>query len=492
LIISFFYLLPSVSQAQNYTVKEATVLNKDFLHDFLRIGEDRYLLLNYAGPHGFFSEKRDDKTTVAVVYDKGLRQLSTVPVKDLGGKTYHGAIELHQHIQVFFSDDRHSVYKQGFDGVKCSLSDGAEELFTIPFEYQSFYKGFSADSSYSFFICKSYEKKGKDAAYNGVVMDRQFNVLTKFSFILNGVREYIAGTQYVVSPEGLLFAITAVRVKPTKSDFRPLQYIITEVSSEGKSASTMVEGLPEGLLAGVRWMPNEKGLSFVGLLAKTKKSGFTSVITGEFSSWQKKITGVKELAGENLLKGAGKDGIPADAALVGTYAMEGHAAMLILEPSQTYISSRGNFVYSDTRAGNLYVVKMDMERGVDWVKVIPNNQAEPSDPVFTGAIFMPDGKDGLYAFFHDNNRNENIEGGAKAAMALLGGGWRNLSLAAVHINGDGSFTKKYIVDDYSADHLLAPTQPFAVYHNEILYTSYDLKPAGTSNFRVGIIRVAGK
>ncbi len=120
------------------------------------------------------------------------------------------------------------------------------------------------------------------------------HMVTKFSFTLEGLREYIASTTCVLSDQGLLHVITAVRVKSSKSDFRPLQYIISEVNNEGKSVSTQLDNLPEGLLAGMIWSVGEKGLSFTGLCAKTKKTGFTSIITGQYHSWSKKVSDIVE------------------------------------------------------------------------------------------------------------------------------------------------------------------------------------------------------
>ncbi len=84
--------------------------------------------------------------------------------------------------------------------------------------------------------------------------------------------------------------------------------------------------------------------------------------------------------------------------------------MLIFEKSEIIYTS-GDFSYSDTRTGNLYIVKLNPQKELDWVEVVAKNQQEPSNPVFTGFISMPDGKDGLYIFYHDDARNEKLESG---------------------------------------------------------------------------------
>lgn len=494
----YLLLVPFSGTAQNYTIKESATIVPDFLHEFFQIGPDQYLAMNFSAPHGAFSAKRDDWNTIATLYDKNLRQESSGPVKELAGKKYEATFEFSHRIQLFYSDAQRVLYSCEFDGAKRALVGTPEELFTIPNEYASFIKGFSADSAYSYLLCKSFEKKGKDEAYNGVVLDRQMHMVTKFSFALEGLREYIASTACVLSNQGLLHVITAVRVKSSKSDFRPLQYIISEVNNEGKSVSTQLDNLPEGLLAGMIWSAGENGLTYTGLCAKTKKIGFTSIVTGQYHSWSKKVSDIVETefnktaffqnASAKYLKEIAKDGIPPEANLAGTYVLSDQSIMLIFEKSEIIYTS-GEFSYSDTRTGNLYIVKLNPKKELDWVEVIGKNQQEPSNPVFTGFISMPDGKDGLYIFYHDDARNEKLESGDKAANALLGGDWRHLSLAAIHIGKDGSFSKKFIVDDYRADLLLAPARPFTAYANEVIYTSYNLKNVGRSTYRIGKIKI---
>jgi hypothetical protein len=498
IFLSFFYLIPLIGIAQNYSVKESATLVTDFLHEFFQAAPDHYLALNFSAPHGAFSLKRDDMTTIATTYDKNLRQIRSSPIKELGGKKYETALEFHGHLELFFSDQKRAVYKSEFDISKGGLTGITEELFTNPNENATYLKGFSRDSSYTFLLCKSFDKKGKDEAYYGVVMDKEMNVVTKFSFFLEGLREYIGSTACVLSDQGLLTIITGVRVKASKADFRPLQYLVTEVSRDGKSGTSQISDLPEGLLANMEWTARENGLSFTGLMAKTKKAGYTGVVTGDYSSSEKKISNIRETdfgntaffqnASEKYLKELAKEGIPAEANLVATYTLSDHAIILILETSETIVTS-GSFSYMDTNSGNIYIVKINQKQEPDWVQIVPKKQQEPTSPIYTGTVSMPDGKDGVFIFFHDDERNEKLEGGSKAAGALLGGDWRHLHLAAVHVSADGNIAKKYIVDDYRADLLLAPAQPHTIYDHEIIYTSYNLKSLGRSTYRIGAIKV---
>ncbi len=498
----FFFLIyftPFSGITQNYAVKESTTLVPDFLHAYFQIGSEHYLAINYSSPHGALSSKRDEWTTTATIYDKTLRQVSSGLVKELVGKKYETAIRFSQHIQLVYSDAQGTVYTCEFVGDKAAFAGTPKELFTVSNENEEFESGFSEDSAYVYLLCKSYEKKGKDEACNGVILDRQMNIVTKFSFTLEGLREYIANTACTLSDKGLLHVITAVRVKSSKADYRPLQYLVTEVGSDGKSGSVQLNDLPEGLMANLIWSPEAEGFSFTGLLAKTKKAGFTTIITGHYSNLQSRVSDIKEAefsnavffqnASAKYLRELAKEGIPAEARLIGSFTSGDHAIILILEPSEIIFTSRGNFSYTDTETGNIYIVRINAKKELDWVQTVPKKQQEPSNPVYTGTIAMSDGMDGVVIFYHDDERNEKLEGGNKAAGALLGGDWRHLSLAAVHIGKEGNVSKKFIIDDYHADLLLAPARSFSIYNKELIYTAYNLKNLGKSTYRIGVIKI---
>src|ERR1700733_5924901 len=266
-LLFVIFFVPLTGITQNYVVKESATLVPDFLHVFFRIDPEHYLTLNYSAPHGAFSAKRDDMTTVATLYDKNLRQVYSTPVKELGGKRYEAAIENPTGIQIFFSDARRTVYKSQFDMNKKGLADRGEELFTIPNETAEFSSGFSTDSAYCYLLCKSYDKKGKDVSYNGVIMDREMKIANKFSFVQNGLKEYISSTSCALSSGGTLYMITGVRVKSEKNDYRPIQYLVTDINGGGKPVIQELNDLPEGLLDGLAWTAGKDDLSFTGLLS---------------------------------------------------------------------------------------------------------------------------------------------------------------------------------------------------------------------------------
>jgi len=491
-------LFPIASFAQNFAIKESTTEYADFLHDFIYVNPSRYVCINYSGPHGAFSMKRDDKTTIVSGYDAALKEIYSLPVKELGGKKYEGAVSFHNQVSLFFSDNA-KLYKCAVDVNKGTLINPPIEIGPATAGAGNFMKGFSADSTRCYAICRSHESKSKDELYSGVVMDSQSNVLTRFSFTAEGLREYVANRTCVLSAEGALHIIQAIRVKAPKDDYRPLQYVVTDVGVDGISTTTLLSGLPEGLFADVTWRDNGNALSFSGLLAKTKKIGFQSVLSGEYRIADKKLTNLAEKEysnspalqnnNEKYVKEIQREGIPQEASLASTYSDADGSTLLILEKTQFIETFSNGFNYTDVRSGDLYVLRVKANHELDWIKAIPKNQLEPMAYTFTGILSMPDQHGGIFLFFQDNQRNENIEPGGKATQTTLQGGWRNISLAEIHIDKDGGMTKKFIFDNSAVDFHLAPQQPFLVHNKVLIFTSYNQKTLGRSNFRVGTIEV---
>jgi hypothetical protein len=253
------------------------------------------------------------------------------------------------------------------------------------------------------------------------------------------------------------------------------------------------------LFANSTWTGDDKKLTFCGLLAKTKKTGFTTIVSGEYNISQKTISGVKETelatssflqnSTEKYLKGISKEGIPGEAGLVASFAEPDGSVILILEKTQMIQTRSNGFDYTDFRSGDLYVVRIKAMNELDWIKIIPKNQLEPMAYTFTGIISTADGKGGVLLIFHDNGKNENTDAGDKASQATLQTGWKNISLAVVAIHKDGTISKKFIFDNSTTDFHLAPQQPYLINRNTLVFTSYDQKTMGRSNYRIGIIQI---
>lgn len=491
-------LLPLLSLAQHFTVRESSTEYADFLHDFVYVSPSRYVCINYSGPHGAFSMKRDDKATVLNGYNATLKEIYSIPIKELGGKRYEGTVSFHDETSLFFSDNS-KLYKCAVDVNNGTVVNAPVEVGPATAGDGNFMQGFSADSARSYAIYRSHESKSKDELYSGVIMDNQLNVVTRFSFTLEGLREYVATRTCVLSPEGTLHIIQAIRVKAPKDDYRPLQYLVTDVNVDGRSTTTMLSGLPEGLFAHAVWKENGNTLSFSGLLARSKKVGFQSVLSGEYRIADKKVTNLKEKelnsssslqnTSEKSLKEIQKEGIPQEANLTARYSYPDGTTLLILENTQIIETFSRGFSYMDVRAGDLYVLRLKAGHELDWIKVIPKNQLEPMAYTFTGALPLEDQNGGIFLFFQDHQKNEDIEPGGKASQATLQGGWKNINLAVVHIDKSGGITKKFILDNSTTDFHLAPQQPYQVHDKTVIFTSYNQKTLGRSNFRVATIEV---
>jgi hypothetical protein len=385
-------------------------------------------------------------------------------IDEFADSKYIGAIQYNRKLYLF-SNHKKDISLLAFDVMKGEVIGKLTPVFSITNNNNvgDFYKGISPDGSYSFAVFGSGKKSNQD--FVGVIMDNKMDVITKFSFQLEDMSDYIDNTTFIISPEGSLYAINKIRVKAEKKDYRPFQYLITEVNQQGQTVTTLVDDFPTGRLSNIVWTNSKSGLSFTGLLAKTKKEDFQYIVSGEFSSWSKKVTGLKEIAigsaafwpqasGEFLLKVKEK-GVAADAEMVKHFILSDGTILMVLQPIETGLQTShyvmpGHSV-NTTRVKSVYILKIKKELELEWMQAIPMAQHELNYKVYCGVLPILQNNKELYIFFHDYTRYTGPQPEQRPNEIGLGSSWPSIQLTSFHVNEKGALNRikitNYIPDD---------------------------------------------
>lgn len=492
-------LLSTLLSGQSITLSESTKL-PDYVFEVFRPVPGTYVSFNYASAHGAFGYHRNYNKTFVTGYDKEMKEVYSHPVEELKGNTYLGAIEFNKRLQVFYADNKDISYFT-FDAVKGLAESKPSIVFTTTNKPISFYKGFSPDSNYCFAAFESSHQNKGALIIEGVIMDNKWNVLTKFSFSLEKIKSYVDNNSFVLSSDGILFVINKVRVKVGKDDYRPFQYILTEVNKEGKTVSTYLNDLPSGRLSNIVWSNGKKGPAFTGLLSKSEKEAFQYIVSGQFSSWSKKITDLKESAlgtapfwqqasGEFLLLMKTR-GISANAEMVKHFTLPDGTVIMVLQPSEVSNYLSGNRSYTTTYKGSVYILKIKPDKELEWMQAFALSQNEYTYPIYSGILpIMQNGKD-LFLFFHDHIQHTGAqpEPNAKAKAVPLENSWSQTQLTSFHVNEKGHLNR-IRVENYVPDkHRFAPVWPVATYEGEGIFTLYDHKNLGRSTYKLGLYKI---
>lgn len=382
-----------------------------------------------------------------------------------------------------------------------NLADGqakesSVELLTVSKKTEEAYTGVSSDKNLCFAVFTNEDKE----VYEGVIMDKQLNVVTKFSYETGKIKGRIRQNWCMLSPEGTLYIVNRIDVSSGSKDYRPKQYLVTEISRDGKTASTPLTDLPTGLIHNMVWKVDKNVLSFVGLLSRSEKEIFTVILSGEFSSSQKKIINLNQslindapywqkATGKYLLGyqngiGANKE---LESSIIGD---DGSVTMVLLTTDIRYIS-RGSYYATDASTRDAVVVKISPDHELAWLQFIPLGQQESNTLSYSGVITTSPNKKDLLLFFYDNILNYNsTHDGFYSSVTLLKDKWyKDIDLAVVHITEDGTFTRKSAGATTDPDFHFAGREPYLITGNEIIYTSYNIKNAGRSKYRPGLIKI---
>jgi hypothetical protein len=489
---------PCFAQKQAITIKEMVDQEKDYLHEFFRTGDNRYLTFNYASPHGNASYKRNYNKTFLVGYDAKLNQVFNTPVRELAGNKYQGGLEYNGGLHIFYADGK-KIYRYEVDGNTGNAKGAPVQVMTVKQDPEHFYKGYSADSGFCYILFDYDTERGATSTYEGVVLDKNLNVVTTFAFAMRKLDNYIENKTCVLSQEGLFYMVHAVRVK-SKKEFRPLQYLLTEISKDGKEATSLLEDLPEGRFNNVIWKPTKNGLSFTGLLAKNEKEGFKYILTGNFNSWQKRLSDIKEQdfttspwwqsATDKFLKEVQAGGLTPGINIVNSFINDDGSMTMVMQFTEIKYTFSGNYSYTDSHKGSLYGMKIRSDGSLDWLQVVPCSQSESTYPIYSGAIVLQRKNKDVVIVFHDNEKNYKRKPEENFFGMGLSGSWSDAcQLTAIVIKDDGTMMRTAVGKNMDPDHHMAPNKPFIAYDNEILYTSYHDRNLGRSTYKFGVIRL---
>ncbi|HEX6426787.1 MAG TPA: hypothetical protein VF008_03835 [Niastella sp.] len=494
-IILVIHLFPAIVYSQTITINESSKEKADYSHAFFKPIPNRYIAINYASPHGAFGYSRDTKHTEITCYDSSLNEVYTAKVKELSGNKYLEAIEIDKKLHILYADKK-KVFR-----FELNVSDGqangpSTEMLTVSNKPEKVFKGFSPDGNYCFSMFTDEDNE----VFEGVVMDNQLNILTKFSFELGKLKGYIENTSCVLSSEGLLSIVNCVRVKSRRKDYRPLAYLITEISKEGQTVTSALTDLPTGRIDNMVWKPGKSGLSFTGLLSKAEKESYHTIVSGEFNSWQKKTTNLKESLLSDAAwwqKATGKylqqyktGGISTTDKIVKSFNGNDGSLILVLQSTQITYTQKGNYHYTDAVTRDVTLLKINPDHQLDWLQFVPIGQREPFYPIYSGVIATCPNKKDIILFFHDHQFNFKSGPDGFYSSVTLSNSWNKQNqLAVVQITENGTLTRNAAGENTDPDYHLAPRKPFFVTGNEVICTSYNIKIAGRSTYRPGIINI---
>lgn len=489
-------LTPAIGYSQTATIKESTTEKGDYLHEFFKPEPNRYISIDYAGPEDIFGHNRNFGSTKITCYDSSLNEVYAVPVKALKGEKYLKSIDIDQKQHIIFASNKR-ISRFELNPADGQAKGSPVELLTVSKKTETAYTGVSSDKNLGFAVFTDED----ETFYEGVIMDKQLNVVTKFSYPIGKIKGRIRESWCILSPEGTLFIVNRIDVSSGTSDYRPKQYLVTEITKDGKTTSTPLTDLPPGLIHNMVWKVDKNVLSFVGLLSRAEKEIYTVIISGEFSSAQKKITNLNQslitdaaywqkATGKSLLQyqngiGTGNEIV---SSIVGD---DGSVTMVLLTTGMTYIN-RGSYYAFDAHTRDAVVVKISPGHELDWLQFIPLSQQESNTLSFSGLIATSPNKKDLLLVFNDNIKNHTLQpDDPHAGVTLLKDKWyQDIDLTVAHISENGTLTRRSASAKADPDFHFTGREPHLTTGNEIIYTSYNVKNAGRSKYRPGVIRIS--
>ncbi|SEW37398.1 hypothetical protein SAMN05428988_4657 [Chitinophaga sp. YR573] len=491
-VLFVFALIALKSSAQKYTFVESPAEVKDYLHKFFTTASGKYVDVQYAAPHGAFKADRDEKSAIVAVYDHQLKQLFSKSLSVTEGKTYEDGYSLGNKIVLLFSEKGKAV-----SAYELNPEDGtaklASALFSGEDEYTNMQAGLSPDSALSYVICRYYHKKEPNT-YTGVILDKQLHIVSKISASDEDKGNDIGNVQFALSNEGVFNIITAVSGSDSKKDYNPFNYTVQQINTNGKKTTGHLTGVPKGLFSDISFQAAKNELSFTGFITSEKNGRVTDVVAGVYDGVQKKITQSK--------KSSFEDEIGNTATFMAYHKLKDNSTIIIMQEGHTNSNTttsynpNGGFQsgYSRTSitivSGDLYVIKLNSNNELAWMKTVHKNQWEGQRYIYTGTVSLVDKDDNLHLFFQDCLKNTDLED-PKPPRAILPGDKKH-GLAIMLITKDGKMTKKF-VDSFDksqySDCPFSTVDAITEGRNRVIYTSYDYKNIGRSRYHLATVTV---
>lgn len=500
------FLLPCFSNAQKYSVHQSDAVLDDYLHEVFP-APSGYIVVNYAAPHSAFSANRKPIGFVNG-YDAQLKQTFTTPF-NLVDKEYEAGLFVSGKVYIFAIDEQRNIHRITLDAANGSVIGSPERIFSVPGKVTRIFKGCSADSSLFYLVYRNHEPGEKTESLHGAIMDRQMNVITKLSATFEEQPEEIMKLECILANDGALSIVTPSKNKTSKDEYIPIKYSIKQFDKTGKPTTTLLYNLPSGLLANTSWEESAAGLSFTGLLSPDKKTGYTSIVSGTFDNKQRKIVDVKKLeiaqagfvqqAEEPYMKEIIKKGISKGVVLSANFRLGNGSHILVLEENEGQLDSHTFFSF-DARAnrtsvsttsemlyktGNIYLIKLDANNGLQWLRCAGKNQIEAGWNNFTGIVTLRDDKDRVHIFFLDHLRNKQLEPG-KSDRTYTEDYQNDAGLASIMVDKDGNIKKEFIAENRAFKHYFSPRRSI-VLNNGVIYTAYRERNLGKSTYTLSSI-----
>jgi len=478
-LLMIFFLQPCFVHGQDYKVAESHTILKDFLHKTFPVG-DKYIDIIYASPHGMFSYNRDERHARVSVYDHSLNQLFETNIKEMEGKKYETGLVVNKHLYIFATDKNQKLFGYELNPKDGSAVQMPESLLDIPSSDYNVLSGYSPDSAYCFISFTNYGKKG---FLRAVVLDNNMKVVHRLQGDLPSKLYDIAFTSLLLSNSGSAIGIAGLNNTPKKKENDRLKFTALEFSSEGNMTANPLEGLPSGYISQFHWASIKAGFSFVALLAPNDKNEFTTLVSGEYNTEQRKVI--------NISQSPLNIPVPENTWLLAAYNLKDLSHYLILESRHVdyfYDSRTGRSRGSNYWAGNVYIVKTGPDGKAQWVKQIEKSQLEAADWIYTGIAYMLDEKESLHVFFHDRpESNSSDPKQNQNGIVLEGRSMNQTSLIAVKFTPDGNVTKQIISSNKNQDFRFSPTRSYSSQKNELIYCAMNWKVAGQSKLTLGTL-----
>jgi hypothetical protein len=483
-LFSLLTLITLHASAQKYTFIKSEAKVKDFAHETFTTSSGKYVDVQHYFPQGP-AKYRDGRSTIIAVYDHQLKQLLSKDLDVTEGKWFEGGYTVGDELILFFSDKAKTVY-----GYKLNVEDGTAsliaELLKPADKDVRLGIGLSRDESHFYLVYRTFNKNER-STYTGIITDRQLKIVNKFSTSDEEADKNIPYVNYAISDEGVFNIITAVSASDSKKDYNPFNYSVTQIDATGKANRGRLTDIPAGFSSSIAWQAVKNDVQFSGLLKIEKDAGFTVMIGGVYDGLQKKVTQLKKTDFDQEISD--------DAAFRAAYTLKDNSTVIMLEgrksKSTTYgsVSANGREHTTTTiERFNLYVIKINSNNELAWMKTIYKRQLAIDHDTYTGSVILPDNNDGFHIFFQDCLKNTDLKESDPHRVVVPGNGKKD-ALAVVYISKDGKMTKKFLEQDKHSDVLFSTVSTVAEGGNRLICTSYQHKNIGRSFYHLAAITV---
>src|SRR6186713_3365531 len=315
LVLSFLSIAYQATNAQQVTLKYAPTEVTGPKHALQLCPGGDYMVItwHFADNEAPFIISRIDPQSLTAKYTNTLQEFSL--------QHYQASMYADNRLFVITTNKEGVVSRYEIDDKKGTIAGSPAALFTMEGNeaYCDFYAGHSPDRKFHYIVTKAYRKKEWVFTLQGVILDQQMNKISTFSYTTPVEKDDLGSLDFVLADNGILSIIYGANVKPKKDDYTPILYTLLQ-TEKGKVTANPLTGLPSGKILGFAWTSQNDQLLFTAFIAKVRKMGLTTIISGSYDPGQKKCTGIRETEIKKILltqstemrKRIEEDGLPFD------------------------------------------------------------------------------------------------------------------------------------------------------------------------------------